>query len=244
MIEPLATIDNSEVGDLVASVDGFYDTKICGGFEVGFGNGLPEFQKGDTIRLPNLKSFNIKFFSDHINAFRGYDITVFESTNNIEESVCTNYNSKCSKDTCLVDLYHMKRIVSNYAEEEKEHNLQNPDSDEQNFIQVAEGEGIPETTLSPEMLYELKRCEGEAPLLKIVNYDEDDINQAYRTTGAQATSDSSSLENDYGLGKGLIFFPEREYVYGEYDVLQTVNSKRTEVDRDDDEFLTSRDREF
>ena len=138
----------------------------------------------------------------------------------------------------------MKKIASIYDKEKKEHFSQNPNSDGPNVVQVGPEEGIPETTLSPEMLSELKRCKGEAPFLEIVNYDEDDVNQAYRTTGTQATSGSSNLENDYGLGKGLIFFPEREYVYGEYDVLQTVNSKRTEVDRDDDEFLTSRDREF
>ena len=53
-IEPLSTIDNTDVSGLVTSAENFYNTKICG-------SGLPAFKVGDIVRLPNLSSFNIKF---------------------------------------------------------------------------------------------------------------------------------------------------------------------------------------
>ena len=72
----------------------------------------------------------------------------------LDESVCTNAADDCSNDTCLVDLHYMNKIVSYYAN--------NTDTFSTNEIKE---DGVCVSVPNSG----LKRCEGEAPNLKIVN---------------------------------------------------------------------------
>ena len=208
-IEPLTTIDGTDVSTLEASVENFYNTQICGEIGSYTLNGLPTFQSGDTIKLPNVSSFNIRFRTDINTVRRGFKIKVYESTDNLEESVCINAADDCSNDTCLVDLHYVNQIVSFYADNQ----------DTFNPTEISQ-DGACVSTPS----FGLKRCEGEAPNLMIVNENGE----------GRSLRKDYSVVNDQVREKGLIFFAEKEYVG--YDVSPIV----TPIPKEDENVRTQR----
>ena len=90
-IKPATAIDNTDVSALVASVDNFYNDDICG-YLTGYSStrSARRYQRGDTITLPNLSSFTIRFVTDNNQRNRyGWKINLYEST------VKFGYKSHC-----------------------------------------------------------------------------------------------------------------------------------------------------
>ena len=132
-IEPLSTIDNTEVSTLVASVESFYNTQICGDIGSYSSNGLPVFQVGDTIRLPNLSSFNIIFGSDGSVTKRGWKIKVYvfpPDAEFCESNQCNPVCNPCVNGVCVVG----QQLV-----------LSNPRSSDGNYYNLCDNDNDPST---------------------------------------------------------------------------------------------------
>ena len=101
LIQPLSTTDNTDVSDLVTSVDNFYNTKI----------GAKGLKAGDIVKLPNLSSFNIRFKTNSFyNQVRGWKIKVSESDDTSLIFCDTNYHTVngrpvSSINPCIRDFY-------------------------------------------------------------------------------------------------------------------------------------------